>query len=1325
MKIDRSILISEFATFTREGNGVVIGHPGVGKTVALLDLREKLKAGGTKSLIIPVESLGEASPSDLEQFSGRQGDFIRNLADAVEPSDKPAVLLFDGFDAARGEKQRGAILNLIRKAISQLKGKWNIIVTVRTFDAQKSQRLLELFPDKNSDSTSCRTFSISPLIDSELEQAFAQLSGLREIFNAGTDELRSLLRIPFNLWLVEKMLQSTEPARFSQITSEVQLLDLYWNSRVRRAEHSEQRSHILTLITREMVVSHTLTVRKDGVYRPEIDVVWTELLSDEILSPAPQSDQRVGFTHNILFDFAVSVLLLDNEPRSLAQFVAQEPNRPLFLRPSLVYHFTRLWHVERLAFWRNFWGVISERESALRNLTRLVLPSVVISEARTIDDLNPFVEKLRSREPLASEAIAFVMQALRILSSNQRELWVEFIEIISEQLDSKFAWDAGVNITTIVSKEPLISDVCRARCGRVGRRIIFWARGNSDVNIQEWLKRLITYVAIPIVGKTYATDPGESRRSFEPILQTVGHPNFSIEALHRLIDEMEHFFAFDPDFAAQIYKTVFSYEEKSEDITQIGGSVVVPMSSNRRQDYDMCRYSLMQLFQKFLALALPAALSAGIQSIQAFTMQRHVLRHLRTGISADSLVKAFTFRGRQAKISEDASSIWDERYRHDREMELADHIFNWLEAILGTGATANVDTLLDIMAEQAGVAVLWARLLRVGAHHPVALGQKLWEMAAAPAVLACTDTRYSLADFLSKAFLSFTNDQKREVERAITHLPTSAPGRNADWLEGQRDDLLRVLDLNWLLTSEAQERKAALGSEIEEVEPTFTSRTSVRPYTEELHFSQNRVDVTAPANAELRATYAPLKDWLEKGKDPTQMDALLPFASKLLGLLESGTGIDPNIVAAGWTHLMGFAEAGMEATDMSESVRYPVLRNIILSAARQIAPEPNPERDSAWTSPTWSHAPRNQGAQLLPCLTTYGRDEEAVASIVRLAADPVPSVRFLLMSELWRLNKYSSDTLWPLLDQSIRTEKNRVVLQGIALSVWHLTRLDKASAASRVRLMLEFVNEEADEDDWNARAQLVGIVTDSAVEGDQWAIDQINVWTSDAIANVGAVTVAGNRLSQFMVPGATPQQLSSARSLLLLHLDAVAAALTRMNTDQTATPAERRSTYFRKLYGVIDHTVTRIYFALDVNPNIKREENRITDDAVREKLFRDSIPVLQKVLSFGNNPSTGFLLAPTAHYFMQLLNGVVKFDPPLVLSLAAQVVNFSRRFNYNLDSLAAREAVKLIESLLTDYRDQIQEETSIRNLLDILDAFTEVGWPEAVNLVWRLDEIYR
>jgi hypothetical protein len=75
--------------------------------------------------------------------------------------------------------------------------------------------------------------------------------------------------------------------------------------------------------------------------------------------------------------------------------------------------------------------------------------------------------------------------------------------------------------------------------------------------------------------------------------------------------------------------------------------------------------------------------------------------------------------------------------------------------------------------------------------------------------------------------------------------------------------------------------------------------------------------------------------------------------------------------------------------------------------------------------------------------------------------------------------------------------------------------------------------------------------------------------------------------------------------------------------------------------------------------------------------------------------------------------------------MARDVVMSSERFNFTIDSLALGEAVQLVESLLADHRAQIQDDASIKNLVELLDCFAEVGWPEALQLVWRLDEIYR
>ena len=53
------------------------------------------------------------------------------------------------------------------------------------------------------------------------------------------------------------------------------------------------------------------------------------------------------------------------------------------------------------------------------------------------------------------------------------------------------------------------------------------------------------------------------------------------------------------------------------------------------------------------------------------------------------------------------------------------------------------------------------------------------------------------------------------------------------------------------------------------------------------------------------------------------------------------------------------------------------------------------------------------------------------------------------------------------------------------------------------------------------------------------------------------------------------------------------------------------------------------------------------------------------------------------------------------------------------------ETVKLAERVLADHKDVLRNRESANALGGILDPFVRAGWPEAVRLVFRLDEAIR
>ena len=1332
MKITREPLFSDLVAFATTGNGVVIGRPGAGKTFALRELSRRLKEQAVSHLLLPVERLGQASPAEITALFQREGDFGGILRDAVG-NKGPGVLIFDGYDAARGENERSGVFQLIARAVTELAGYWHVLVSVRTFDAKKSQRLLDLFPDRTSKAGStCRQFEIPLLSSSEVQQAIAQIPQLGSLQKNGTDEFRALLTVPFNLWLVERSLHSGAPtADFSHVTSEVQLLEMYWNYRIRRGPAGPNKEYLVKRAAAAMVDSHTLTVSRDRVYTPETKEAWDKLLSEEVLTENAASAAGVSFAHNILFDFAVSVHLLDDQPEKIVEFVAKEPARPLFLRPSLVYHYTRLWHFKRPIFWQNFWSVIQSDQAHLRQIVRLVLPSVVVSEANEPKHLKPLLDPLHNPSKPALDAIAFVLQALRVLKTKRYSLWSSFFADPTFKPDRRFAWDAGTIATTLLEEAGPSAISVQADGGTFGRRLLNWAWTNrADPEYGKWLERMAGIVAIPLVARTYPTDPKESRRLLDAVVAVIGELDFPIDTIFRFVNEVEHLVAHDPSLVRSIFEHVFGFEERSEAKTNMGGPVL-PLISNRRQDYDSCRYSLIQEFPNFLANAPQEAVRAAVRSLQVFVLDRHVLPYLRQGKKPTEITEEFEFRGQTTRYIHDGASIWDKTSYPDQEMALADALFNWLEEAAEAGRTADLETVIHAVSEEGGVAVLWARLLAVGAKQPASRGMLLWELATAKPVKDGIDALRPLGSLLEAITALLTPEQRAKIESAILEVPLTEDQDKKEAYEYRRNRLLARLPAVHLVTHEAK----ALHEELTQAKklppnsPLVSFSSSNEPYTEEIMLRQRGIETDTPANAEIRALYSPLQEWSEKEKKDSEIDPLLETTEKLRARLKESTEADELVLALGATYLASFASDALLRTKDAKSDRFKLLREINLENAAHPLPEPDPEQDAKWKSAMWSSAPRIEAAQALAWLTHFDRDEEAFAAIERLVQDSVPAVRFLAVADMWRLSERYADKLWPLLGKIVETEANPVVLQGATQALWELSRRDPASAADVVRSLLGRVLEEDEEVEEKAQTNLIHLVVAYAVVHDAaWAKATLDDWRKMPVKYAQKLGVSGRRLIEYVKPYHFEREnpvFLRAQAQLLVHLDAVADGIAELQKpDAKLDPDGLRKT-LRRLYDVVNHAVMWTYFSSDVDPQLRQRTEFPLDDTRREKFFSASLPVLNKVISFGTNKDTGMLLAPTAHYFMQLLNGVLRYNPSLVLKMASDVVTSSKRFNFTLDPMALREAVELVESLLADHRAQIQDDASIKNLLELLDSFVEVGWPEALQLVWRLDEIYR
>jgi hypothetical protein len=161
------------------------------------------------------------------------------------------------------------------------------------------------------------------------------------------------------------------------------------------------------------------------------------------------------------------------------------------------------------------------------------------------------------------------------------------------------------------------------------------------------------------------------------------------------------------------------------------------------------------------------------------------------------------------------------------------------------------------------------------------------------------------------------------------------------------------------------------------------------------------------------------------------------------------------------------------------------------------------------------------------------------------------------------------------------------------------------------------------------------------------------------------------------------------------------------------------------VYGVIDQVIMRLYFAVVHKKDEAEEPIEQIPDELRHRYYSEIKPLMEGIIDFALDPENGVMFAKTAHYFMQLLTSFLSCNPREVLGLAEGVVRSSERFGYNLDALAVEDVVKLVEIVLADHRDEVRDGQGLKDLLNLLDIFTKAGWPDALKLVWRLDEVFR
>ena len=1318
---------------------VVIGDPGAGKSGVLHELATALHRDNQDVVFLAADRLDESLRAEL--------GLDHDLSEVLEnwSGDRPGLLIIDALDAARGSGALQVLRELISRVVNTTGSRWRAVASIRVFDLRYSQELQRLFrrglgepgPDEYQDNTFLvRHVKVPRFSQQELHDIRSQALELDAVFNTATQALLELLDIPFNLRLVAEMLsESGERTDFRGIETQVGLLEKYWLNRViRSAAEGNTREAVLTEIVNALVQERKLTIAKSHILNTTKEIQFSSLCSDNVIVEQVANlhgRNIIGFSHHLLFDYAVSRLVLGSDFDSFLEAIATERDLSLFLRPSIDLFFKEAWLRSRDAFWTDL-TLFSSRD-AVPAIAKIIGPAVIPELAKEEGELAPLIAALGSSDLIAKRiaeqwVVHVVGAVLAGVPTSGLELWSKFcLELTHANPSIQIAAVCQSLIDHILERAH--NGVPNTLAGRrsLNRAAVYLLdRFASGQRREGW----IVGRCISNVMDLFRADPEGSAIALRKLITPEEIQQHGAQQGHWIARKIPLLFDVDPQLAADIYTAFFGYSERSEETTSMGGSRILAMTSNRRQDYHQAHWQLAQHFPRFVEdhfdLCKPVIMAAAENVIES----EHVSR------SAENVI-SYMMDGRERTVSVDYSAIWDSSGVRGEAQNIADMYFRKLEELTKSASTRELaQHAVEEFLRDAQYAYFLRKLLIVAKNTGPALAAVVYPLFSSATALWSFDLSSLIGDALQTNYVGLDEAARTNIERAILGLIEGEEGDRLEAMAHVRDKLLGCIPADLLVLPESLSRIEAMSADGGPPgnPPPYRSHGGVRQYSEEDRLRESGVPIDDEPNASLREKGNRLWEFASKFTNgtPKESDVLGIEADidEVRGILLGPTGdVHKDVLNSVEAQLLAACAtvAKLKSFDCS-SPRGMTIRKILFSGLDSPEPEHHPENDAQWDKSTsgWG-APiqRIEAAEGIGTLISHGScvDEALLAQVRRGLKDLVPSVRFQIAIRLLPLYDKNIDALWSILTAFVLDEPRVGVLSGALYSVVHpLAGRYKVEVVELIRKLLsrtDLANDGGDAFEWGHR-----IATG------------LYIWQND----LAAFALVRPRLEgESFRPLYAGQCLRDIREALSFSSDVpkesdsavrqrafgvietiVASLKARMNHLIHGINVEDRDESwqndFQELGRLVDYISNQIYFSSGAYDGTNSQKK--LDDESRRTFWKESQHAI-RLLSDVAIPSA-------AHHLVETLQSFISFEPIDVFHAIAAVVRSAKSWGYQYESLAVDLLVKVTESYIAEYRMELQNDRQSREeLIDILETFVEAGWPSARRLSYRLEEIFR
>ena len=745
-------------TAAKEGSLVVVGDPGAGKSAVVNETARQLGAEGSDVVLLAVDRLQVESVEGLSAALGISHPFADVLANW--PGSGPAYLILDALDACRFGRSEALFRSVMQEVLELDEGRWRIVASIRTFDLMVGQEFGRLFrgvpPSPEFTDLrfqAARHIRVPEWSDTELEELLTKIPPLRVAFDNGGPKLAELARVPFNTRLLAELLTAgVAPEQLRNLGSQVQLLEMYWNERVRPLGLPAEQC--LGNTVKAMIDRGRMAATRIAAGAGTGNALDQLLQRGALISV--NGDHEVAFRHHILFDYVASRTVVDLDDAAKTNELLKRSGASLLLAPALSFALQHLWETSgpgRAHFWKAIADLAGD--AAADSIARSVAARVGCDLPSEADDTAGFVRLMSqpSESERAFGAFRHIVGALSVRLEDEVGVppapWCSIAES-AVPFVTEIAWPLRTLIQNLIDR--VTDPDLRRQIGVAARAVMdyaFNARGG------EMLMPLV----IGFVAKTFGTDPTASRRLVERLLEPGRMKEHAANDMHWLANDVGDIAAHDTDLVVQIYDRVFAHTIEENAPTNLGNSKILAFTSDRRQDFKMSQWALKEALPAFAKEHPLAAAEVAIKVSRSHIRNEHELTE-----PVETLTVAI---GNQAgRITQDYSYIWAAKHRAQHSDDAVQVIDGFVEMLKKACDTKAIEIADRLIAENE-YGWLWNRLLMVANVRGGALATKLWPWAAQIELLRSVDTMKPAIDLLAAQYSQRSSAERQEVEENV------------------------------------------------------------------------------------------------------------------------------------------------------------------------------------------------------------------------------------------------------------------------------------------------------------------------------------------------------------------------------------------------------------------------------------------------------------------------------------------------------------------------------------------------------------------------------